>query len=229
MAVDNSCLLPETVTKRRDLTTLSDQEWDLLLPAARAAGMLPRLAVLAGDAGILANLPSKVQDHLAAARALGESNERLLRWELDRARCVLAPLDVPVLLLKGAAYMSADLPLARGRLATDVDIMVPRQDLGVVEDALLGAGWFYENDDRLRSALLQDVDARAATAPPQGPTQRPRRASHHPASDLATSAGSGKALGGLSGTFDVTLHGSWLRRIWCCTAPRTCSKMEIST
>jgi hypothetical protein len=144
---ETSRLLPVVVTGRRSLTTLNDDEWDLLLPEMRAAGMLPRLAVLARDGDELAGLPSKVQDHLAAATAQGRSNARLLRWELNRIRHVLAPLEVPVLLLKGAAYLAADLPLARGRLATDVDIMVPRDAIGVVEEALLGAGWSYDTDD----------------------------------------------------------------------------------
>ena len=48
---------------------------------------------------------------------------------------------MPVLLLKGAAYAAAELPVAEGRLASDVDIMVPREALLDVERALLQAGW----------------------------------------------------------------------------------------
>jgi hypothetical protein len=44
-------------------------------------------------------------------------------------------------LLKGAAYVFAGLPAARGRLVTDIDILVPRDALVEVERALVAAGW----------------------------------------------------------------------------------------
>ena len=46
-----------------------------------------------------------------------------------------------MVLLKGAAYLHAGLPPARGRFSVDLDILVPRADLGQVEQKLLGKGW----------------------------------------------------------------------------------------
>jgi len=47
----------------------------------------------------------------------------------------------PMLLLKGAAYAVAALPMARGRTSADVDIMVPRNQLENVENQLVSHGW----------------------------------------------------------------------------------------
>jgi hypothetical protein len=44
-------------------------------------------------------------------------------------------------LLKGAAYVAGGLRAGVGRLATDVDILVPAGDIRRVEQALVGAGW----------------------------------------------------------------------------------------
>jgi hypothetical protein len=46
-----------------------------------------------------------------------------------------------LLLLKGAAYSLACLPVAHGRIAADVDILVPKAALQSVESALIQHGW----------------------------------------------------------------------------------------
>ena len=122
------------------LADLTDAQWDALLPRARACRCLGRMAVAARTHG-LAQLPGRVRDHLDAAAAEAAHGERIIRWELNRIERALAHLSVPVLLLKGAAYVAAELPVAKGRLAGDVDIMVPRAALVDVEQALLQAGW----------------------------------------------------------------------------------------
>lgn len=119
---------------------LTDAQWDSLLPRARACRCLGRMAVAARTHG-LAQLPGRVRDHLDAATAEAAHGERIIRWELNRIERALVHLSVPVLLLKGAAYVAAELPVAKGRLASDVDIMVPRAALVDVEQALLEAGW----------------------------------------------------------------------------------------
>ena len=43
--------------------------------------------------------------------------------------------------MKGAAYIHAGLPPAAGRFVGDVDLMVPRERIGEVEQALLAQGW----------------------------------------------------------------------------------------
>lgn len=59
----------------------------------------------------------------------------------------LAPLNAPVLLLKGAAYIAAKKNNARGRLISDIDILVAKEKLDKVEDLLLGSGWIVKELD----------------------------------------------------------------------------------
>ena len=54
------------------------------------------------------------------------------------ARRALAPLGVPVVLLKGTAFHAADLAACAGRSVGDLDILVPRAEIERVEEALLG-------------------------------------------------------------------------------------------
>jgi hypothetical protein len=53
----------------------------------------------------------------------------------------LADTGIPVILLKGIAYVMAGLPPARGRLFHDVDIMVPKEKLDMTERTLFRYGW----------------------------------------------------------------------------------------
>ena len=126
---------------------LSLPQWDLLIRQARGANLLARLAVLIDEAGLLAAVPDRPRAHLEAERALAAKQVRDVRWEVTCIERALAETGVPIVLLKGGAYVMADLPPARGRIFADIDIMVPKQRIDDVERALLGAGWFFANTD----------------------------------------------------------------------------------
>lgn len=130
-----------------EMATLDLSGWDRLLRQAGAAGLLARLAVQAENLGLDSQVPSAVLPHLTAARSVAAKQRQAVRWEARRVAHALAELDGLVLLLKGAAYAIADLPPAAGRLFSDIDILVPRAQLGQAEGALLLAGWHTQKQD----------------------------------------------------------------------------------
>jgi hypothetical protein len=68
-------------------------------------------------------------------------------WEAEVARRVLGPLGIPVVLLKGTAFLAAGLKAGIGRSVGDLDILVPRDAIPQVEAALLAAGWEWVKPD----------------------------------------------------------------------------------
>lgn len=140
-------LLLEALREPARLATLTLADWDRLLPQARAAGLLARLAVLADDLALTPQLPAAVQPHLTAAHTLAERQRRAVLWEARQLDAALAPVGVPVLLLKGAAYVLSRLPPARGRLFSDIDILVPKAGLGHAEAQLMLHGWHATHHD----------------------------------------------------------------------------------
>lgn len=116
-------------------------EWDLLIRQARRAGLLARLAVDLDEFGLLSAVPVEPHSHLIAERGLAAKHDRDVRWEVRCIKVALAAAGVTVILLKGAAYLMAVLPPARGRMFSDIDIMVPKDSLSTVEAALRDAGW----------------------------------------------------------------------------------------
>ncbi|PZO77712.1 MAG: hypothetical protein DI632_08430 [Sphingomonas hengshuiensis] len=118
-------------------------QWNALIAAARAEQLIGSVAArLDGIA-----MPAAAARILADARASAEQGRVVALWEAEAARRVLAPLDVPVVLLKGTAFAAAGLDAGRGRAIGDLDILVPRGYLDRVEDALLAAGWEWVKPD----------------------------------------------------------------------------------
>ncbi|MCB2055968.1 MAG: nucleotidyltransferase family protein [Geminicoccaceae bacterium] len=125
-------------TRRFDART-----WDRTLRQARVAGVTGALALRIEALHPAPALPPAVRRALVSARTLGAKIERDTRCELAVLRPLLAGLGVPVVLLKGAAYVARGLPAARGRIFGDIDLLVPRDALEPVERVLLDAGWAY--------------------------------------------------------------------------------------
>jgi hypothetical protein len=119
------------------------KDWTSLIALARAESLGGTLAWRLDGL----ELPPKVEAMLEAARRDGEAARVQALWEAEMARRALAPLGVPVILLKGTAYAAAGLDAARGRSIGDLDILVPRPALPDVERALLAAGWEWVKED----------------------------------------------------------------------------------
>lgn len=113
--------------------------WSEVIAVARAGNLLGRLAVRMKGGGIA--VPAGPGRHLDGLRALSERQSQSVHWEVSALQEALGGLGVPVLLLKGAAYVMAELPACSGRLFGDLDILVPRAALGDVELALMTHGW----------------------------------------------------------------------------------------
>ena len=129
------------------LLPLSLERWDLLIRQAQRADVLARLAYLLSARGELDAVAPAPRRHLQAALTLSEAQHREVRREAGLIEQALRELNIPVVLLKGAAYVMAGLPAARGRLFSDTDILVPRGPLPVVEGQLMLHGWMGGHHD----------------------------------------------------------------------------------
>ncbi len=131
----------------RRMRDFSLAQWDRLIPQARSAGLLGRLGALAEHAGVSPHLPTPVQHALQAGLALSARQATIVRYELAQLDKALADLDIPILVLKGAAYVASDSPAAAGRLMSDIDILAQKDRIPGVEAALMLAGWVDNQHD----------------------------------------------------------------------------------
>lgn len=129
------------------LPRLRPPQWEALLSCARRNAVLAYVAERAVRAGVIERLPEVPAQHLLSARTSAARLGQLARWELDRVRRVLEPAGIPLLALKGVAYLLRGMPHATTRLLSDIDVMVPRERIDEAERALLEAGWQATIDD----------------------------------------------------------------------------------
>lgn len=139
----SACPLVHALRDPATVSGLDASGWNALIAMARAERLIGTLAHRIGDRPV----PQAVRAILTDALTDAEREARQALWEADRAAEALAPLNLPVILLKGTAYAAASLSAAQGRFIGDLDILVPRDALPTVEQALFAAGWEWVKSD----------------------------------------------------------------------------------
>ena len=140
-------LLLQVIRQPPSLLLLSLTDWDLLLRQARQANLLAHVCCLVELHQLMEQVPLPARRHLLWSRVVSERHTQAVLWEVQEIQGALAGVGVPVILLKGAAYVMAKLPAAQGRLFSDIDIIVPKNSLNAVEAALMLHGWQATHHD----------------------------------------------------------------------------------
>lgn len=154
-------LLLEALQAPEKLPGLPPADWELLLRVARRARVLGRLESDLARVGLLEDIPERAAAHLRAARNVIAHRNTLISWEVNRLLWALKGIEVPLILLKGTAYLLAGLPPARGRIFADVDLLVPEERIGEIEERLVERGWFKTQidpyDDRYYRVWMHEI------------------------------------------------------------------------
>jgi hypothetical protein len=130
-----------------DTLNFSESEWDLLVRQARSANMLARLCARFEESQLLDKIPQQVKFHFTSAKIAAQALKRSIRWEVHCICNALENTEIPVALLKGAAYAVGRLSAGIGRQFEDVDILVPKEELDTVERKLMLHGWVTTHID----------------------------------------------------------------------------------
>jgi Uncharacterised nucleotidyltransferase len=124
------------------LGTLATSDLDLALRQLRRLRLLARVAERLHEQDLVGQFSSCVRDQLESARVTAASQARAALWELTQLERILEPgPQRPVVALKGGAYLLLGLPFTNGRILSDVDLLVPEQQLAQTEQRLCDFGW----------------------------------------------------------------------------------------
>ncbi|WP_420474466.1 nucleotidyltransferase family protein [Noviherbaspirillum sp. ST9] len=140
-------LVLQAFRQPHSIKALKLADWDLLIRQARRCNLLSSLQVMLDENDLLDSVPPQPREHLEWARIGAERHTQAVRWEVGHIVKALDGLGIPVMLLKGAAYVFAQLPAGRGRIFNDIDILVPEAHLGAVEASLMLHGWVSLHTD----------------------------------------------------------------------------------
>ena len=142
-AVTDARLLADALSDPATTGALDGEGWTALIAMARAEQLIGTLAHRLDGLP----MPDAARRTLADARASAEQGRIAALWEAEMARRALASLSVPVVLLKGTAFVAAGLKAGVGRSIGDLDILVPRTSIDAVEAAITAAGWEWVKPD----------------------------------------------------------------------------------
>jgi Uncharacterised nucleotidyltransferase len=141
VALDERQLIRHAVLDPASTLHFSPRQWDVLIRQGRRASLLARLAHGLNAVGCMDAVPAAPAHHLRSAQQVANRQAIAVRWEVACIQTALRDVGVPITLLKGAAYLMAELPHAQGRIFSDVDILVPKHAVAEVESALMLSGW----------------------------------------------------------------------------------------
>jgi len=120
---------------------LDAEDFSLLLSEARACGLLGRVTQMLTRSPGADLLAPHLQDQLLSASVYSNGFRQDVWRELAHIEQALAALKTPVILLKGASYVLSGLPVADGRVFSDIDILVTKNQMASAEAALMLGGW----------------------------------------------------------------------------------------
>lgn len=117
------------------------EEWERVLRLARRLRLLARLAEGLVGTDLIDSVPAPARRHLLSELRLSRWRMATMVWAMERVSAMLGDAPYPRVLLKGAAYVGQELPIAAGRLPSDLDILVPHEYLSDAQARLVQAGW----------------------------------------------------------------------------------------
>ena len=148
---DRSDLVVEALTRPAEhFASWKATHWARLLQQARAAGLLGRVGERLSGAwpdGRPPPWPEGFAGHLAAVQRVTRAQRAEVERELRHIVRAMAGLGAPVIVLKGAAYLAADLPPGRARMFSDIDILVSKAAIAEAESQLMLHGWMGTHDN----------------------------------------------------------------------------------
>lgn len=135
------CLLVRILRDPVQAAGLDLAQWDCLMRQARKGFLLAQLDQHLRQAGVADCIPALVRRHMDSDLAAVAAQNRAVRWEVYCLQRTLARIGLPLVLLKGAAYVVSEQAMVQGRMFSDMDIMVPQERLAEVEHVLMRDGW----------------------------------------------------------------------------------------
>lgn len=104
----------------------STADWTQLIHQAREQALLGSCYFLLQDAGLYDQIPDKVKTHFYSGYIYAQKQKISLVKEMLKLEPFFSDAPYPCVLLKGCAYRLSELAMARGRVFSDIDLLVPQ-------------------------------------------------------------------------------------------------------
>lgn len=116
-------------------------QWTALVSEARQQALLGSIYFLLKDLGLLSAVPFTVQSHLLTGFHYAEKQKNTLLQEMLELEQVFQDVEYPCILVKGVGYRLSGLAFARGRIFSDIDLLIPHLSFTDALSRLLDTGY----------------------------------------------------------------------------------------
>ncbi|MEZ5488853.1 MAG: nucleotidyltransferase family protein [Gammaproteobacteria bacterium] len=123
-------------------TSIDDEAWVDLIHLLRASDLLGTLYYLADTEGVLENYSPYARRHLKSMRAFSDRQARQALYECTEIDVQLASEGIKPVFLKGAGYTLRGSRNGFGRIYSDIDALVHREDIYRAQAALKRDAWY---------------------------------------------------------------------------------------
>ncbi|MFK5893190.1 MAG: nucleotidyltransferase family protein [Pseudomonadota bacterium] len=139
-------LLIQVLSTPQLLADLNANQWQLLISQSNISQLTGRINYLAQQNKIA--IPEYVVWHLNSVEKIASKQRQQVIREFFEVSKSLNNIETKLIFLKGAAYIAKKLPCSYGRIFSDIDILVTRSALPLIERILKFSNWLpSELDD----------------------------------------------------------------------------------
>ena len=132
----------DLITEPDSINSYSLEQQHVFIRGARKAGLLATLAAkLQQEPAIWAQLDDGIRRHLLSALIYSERQHQQIHHEVDLMQGLLKDADFECYFLKGAGYVVREDSAHPGRIMSDVDVLVDKNNLNTFETLLLRNRW----------------------------------------------------------------------------------------
>ncbi|ARU56194.1 hypothetical protein OLMES_2121 [Oleiphilus messinensis] len=140
-------LLIQILRNPAGVTELNGIAWSQLINESRTANLLGKLFWILKQNKLEKFIPQYALNHLESEFKQHQLQKNQSVWELSKVFNISQKIDVPILVLKGAAYFYSDQNAGEGRTLSDIDLLVEKKNLKAMEAALFANGWISKEVD----------------------------------------------------------------------------------
>ncbi len=123
------------------------EEWNQLVLILRKEKMLARFYAILERGQLLEEIPPEALRHFVNANIVSKKQAALAKKEASELSKALSDKADYIVFLKGAAYSVTDNPASLGRVYSDIDLLVPKNNLENIEQYLCVVGWKHHSLD----------------------------------------------------------------------------------
>jgi len=136
-------VLLKLLSKPECALSYSAEEWDETLRFARHSRLQGHLYLLMEQYSLLDKIPSRVKNIFLGYSVFNSYFRLQARREMRHIAKQLQNNKIPIVLLKGGAYIEAQVGSYAGRRLSDIDLLVAKSDLAAAEAMFISGGWQY--------------------------------------------------------------------------------------